>query len=125
MKDLTMVQVNYWKEIRKEINKTFEPLHSSTSLTNDSIKFSGLIDFLKNLRRNQQITILYVALINSYDHVKQSLQTNLLSSKKLFVGDYVYRKPPYFVNEMKNLLNTFTNVILKLEVINEKPEWKD
>ena len=207
MEELMVVQVNYWKEIRKEINRTFESLHGLVLLTHNSIEFSDIIDFLNNLRRNQETTILYISLISSYNHIKQTLQTHPLPSKKLFVVDCVsgfllelqdsvqcvYRKPPSNLDEMKNLImkniqwsnpniivvdsilqfinfttptdeelhnliiflksikedalgitrdviillyddkigsmkklpTMFTDVIMKLEVIKEKPEWKD
>jgi hypothetical protein len=207
MEEVSVVQVNYWKEMRKEINKTFESLHGVVLLTHNSIEFSDLIDFLKNIRRGQETTILYISLINSYNHIKQTLQTHPLTSKKLFVVDCVsgfllelhdtidcvYRKPPQNLEEMKNLImkniqwsnpniivvdsisqfinfttptdeelhnlyaflksikenafgitndaiillyddrmgsmkklpTMFTDAIMKLEVIKEKPEWKD
>src|SRR4030042_3191210 len=89
MEELMIVQVNYWKEIRKEINKTFESLHGLVLLTHNSIEFSDIIDFLNNLRRNQETTVLYISLINSYNNIKQTLQTHPLPSKKLFVVDCV------------------------------------
>jgi hypothetical protein len=207
MEELMIVQVNYWKEIRKEINRTFESLHGLVLLTHNSIEFSDIIDFLNDLRRNQETTVLYISLISSYSHIKQILQIHPLPSKKLFVVDCVsgfllelqdsvqcvYRKPPYNLDEMKNLImkniqwsnpniivvdsisqfinfttptdeelhnliiflksikedalgitrdviillyddkiglmkklpTMFTDVIMKLEVIKEKPEWKD
>jgi len=207
MDELMIVQVNYWKEIRKEINRTFESLHGLVLLTHNSIEFSDIIDFLNDLRRNQETTVLYISLISSYDHIKQILQIHPLPSKKIFVVDCVsgfllelqdsvqcvYRKPPSNLDEMKNLImkniqwsnpniivvdsisqfinfttptdeelhnlctflksikedalgitrdviillyddkiglmkklpTMFTDVTLKLEVIKEKPEWKD
>jgi hypothetical protein len=207
MEEHKVVQVNYWKEIRKELNETFEHLHGLVLLTHNSIEFSDLVDFLKNICRKQETTVLYISLINSYDRIKQTLQTNPLPTKKLFVVDCVsgflieiqdqtqcaYRKPPQNLEEMKNLImkniqwsnpniivvdsisqfinfttptdkelhdlyaflqsmkadtlgitreviilvyndrmgsmkklpTMFTDVTLKLEVIKEKPEWKD
>jgi hypothetical protein len=207
MEEHKVVQVNYWKEIRKELNETFEHLHGLVLLTHNSIEFSDLVDFLKNICRKQETTVLYISLINSYDRIKQTLQTNPLPTKKLFVVDCVsgflieiqdqtqcaYRKPPQNLEEMKNLImkniqwsnpniivvdsisqfinfttptdkelhdlyaflqsmkadtlgitreviilvyndrmgsmkklpTMFTDVIMKLEVIKDKPEWKD
>jgi len=118
MEELKVVQVNYWKEVRKEINTTLESLHGLILLTHNSIEFSDLIDFLNNLRRNQQTTILYISLINSYSHIKHTLQKHPLQLKKLFVVDCVsgflldlpdtydcvYRKPPLNLEEMKALI---------------------
>jgi adenosyl cobinamide kinase/adenosyl cobinamide phosphate guanylyltransferase len=207
MEEVMIVQVNYWKEIRKEINRTFESLHGLVLLTHNSIEFTDIIDFLNDLRKHQETTILYISLISSYHHIKQILQNHPLPSKKLFVVDcvsgflrelqdsdeVVYRKPPSNLDEMKNLImkniqwsnpniivvdsisqfinfttptdeelhnlctfltsikedalgltrdvivllyddkiglmrklpTMFTDVIMKLEVIKEKPQWKD
>jgi hypothetical protein len=207
MEEVMVVQVNYWKEIRKEINRTFESLHGLVLLTHNSIEFSDIIDFLNGLRKNHETTVLYISLISSYNHIKQILQIHPLPSKKLFVVDCVsgfllelqdsvqcvYRKPPSNLDEMKDLImkniqwsnpniivvdsisqfinfttptdedlhnliiflksikedalgisrdviillyddkiglmrklpTMFTDVIMKLEVIKEKPEWKD
>jgi archaellum biogenesis ATPase FlaH len=207
MEEVMIVQVNYWKEIRKEINRTFESLHGLVLLTHNSIEFSDIIDFLNGLRKNHETTVLYISLISSYNHIKQILQIHPLPSKKLFVVDCVsgfllelqdsvqcvYRKPPSNLDEMKDLImkniqwsnpniivvdsisqfinfttptdedlhnliiflksikedalgisrdviillyddkiglmrklpTMFTDVIMKLEVIKEKPEWKD
>jgi archaellum biogenesis ATPase FlaH len=113
-----VTQVNYWKEIRKEISRTFETLHGLILLTHNSIEFADIIDFLNNLRRNQETTVLYISLTSSYDHIIQTIQTHPLPSKKLFVVDCVsgfltdpqdsahcvYRKPPSNLDEMKNLI---------------------
>ncbi|MCJ7698610.1 MAG: hypothetical protein MUO73_09820 [Thermoplasmata archaeon] len=207
MEEFQVAQVNYWKEIRKELDKTFKSLHGVILLTHNSVEFTDLIEFLKNMRGNQQTTVLYISLINSYSHIKNTLQTHPLPLKKLFVVDCVsgflieiqdsiycvYRKPPNNLEEMKNLImkniqwsnpniivvdsisqfinftvptdeelrnlyefllsikedtlgvtcdaiilvyddrlgsmkklpTMFTDAILKLEVIKEKPEWKD
>jgi hypothetical protein len=207
MEEFQVAQINYWKEIRKELDKTFKSLHGVILLTHNSVEFTDLIEFLKNMRGNQQTTVLYISLINSYSHIKNTLQTHPLPLKKLFVVDCVsgflieiqdsiycvYRKPPNNLEEMKNLImkniqwsnpniivvdsisqfinftvptdeelhnlyefllsikedtlgvtcdaiilvyddrlgsmkklpTMFTDAILKLEVIKEKPEWKD
>ena len=118
MEELKIVQVNYWKEMRKEIKKTFDSLHGLVLLTHNSIEFSDLIDFLNKLRRNQETTVLYISLINSYSHIKQTLLTHPLPSKKLYIVDCVsgsllelqdkvdcvYQRPPSNLREMKNLI---------------------
>lgn len=207
MEEFMVVEVNYWKEIRKEINRTFESLHGLVLVTHNSIDFSDIINFLNNLRKNQETTVLYISLISSYNHIKQTLEIHPLPSKKLFVVDCVsefllkpqnseyciYSKPPSNLDEMKILImkniqwsnpnvivvdsilqfinfttpsdeelhnlctflkslkedalgitrdviillyddkmgsmkklpTMFTDAIMKLEVIKEKPEWKD
>jgi hypothetical protein len=118
MEELQVTQVNYWKEIRKEIDITFKSLRGVVLLTHNSVELSDLIDFLKNIRKNRETTVLYISLINSYNRIKQTLQTHPLPSKKLFVVDCVsgfliesqnkvdciYRGPPPNLEEMKNLI---------------------
>jgi len=208
MEESEVIQVNYWKEIRKEISKTLDSLHGLVLLIHNSIEFSDLIGFLNKLYINQEKKVLYISLINSYSHIKQTIQEHPLYSKKLFVVDCVsgfllelqdeidciYRKPPQHLEEMKKLLiksiewanpniivvdsisqfinfstpteielhnlytflktiredaaryshdaiillyddrmmgpmkklpTMFTDMIIKLEIIKEKPEWKD
>jgi hypothetical protein len=126
MEELNVVQVNYWKEIRKEINKTFGSLHGLILLTHNSAEFSDLVIFLNNIRRNQETTVLYISLINSHNHIQQTLQTYPLPSKKLFVVDCVsrfiqeiqdtnycvYKKPPQNLEEMKNIRWSNPNIIV-------------
>ena len=204
---MDIVQVNIWKELRKEINKTIGDLSGLVLLTHNSVEFSDIVDFLNKIRRDEQLTVLYISLINSFSHIKKTLDDKSLVSKKLFVvdcvsgcliepqdtADCVYRKPPHALGEMKDLIKTnlqlanpnmiivdslsqfinfsmpkdhelqdlykflqsikedaigitndtiillyddkigsmqklptmFTNMVLKLEVIREKAEWKD
>jgi hypothetical protein len=113
-----IVQINYWKEMRKEIDRIINDLHGLVLLTHNSIEFSDVIDFLNKVKKDEQSTVLYISLINSYEHIKKTLEEKPLPNKKLFVVDCVsgflieiqdsinciYRKPPRNLNEMKELI---------------------
>ncbi len=202
-----IIQVNYWKEIKKEINETINEMQGLILVTHNSIEFSDIVDFLNKVRKNERLTILYISLTSSYSHMKKILEEKPLSSKRLFAIDCVsgflierqdeincvYRKPPSNLEETKELIlknikvcnpnmividslsqfinfsmpseerlhefykflkeikdnalniitdtvilfyndklgsmtklpTLFTNLILKMEVIREKVEWKD
>jgi len=118
MNDQKIIQVNYWKELRKEINKTIGKIHGLILLTHNSVEFSDIVDFLNKIRKDEELTILYISLINSYSQIKNTLKTKSLDSKKLFLvdcvsgflnklqdtADCVYRKPPQNLEEMKELM---------------------
>ncbi len=113
-----VVQVNYWKEIKKETNETINEMQGLSLVTHNSIEFSDIVDFLNKVRKDEQLTILYISLTNSYSNIKKILEEKPLSSKKLFVIDCVsgflielqdkiscvYRKPPSNLEEMKELI---------------------
>ena len=70
------------------------------------------------IRKDEHRTILYISLINSYNHIKTTLEKHPLTSKKISVVDCVsgflielqdsvecvYRKPPNNLAEMKELI---------------------
>ena len=89
MSEAKIVQVNIWKELRKEINKTIGRLSGLVLLTHNSVEFSDIVDFLNKIRRDEQINVLYISLINSYKHIKETLEKKPLINKKLFVVDCV------------------------------------
>lgn len=113
-----VIQINYWVEIHKEINKTIARFHGLVLLIHNSVEFSEIVDFLNKVRRDEKLTILYISLVNSYNHIKKTLETKPLDSKQLFMVDCVsgyltelqdtidcfYRKPPYNLEEMKELI---------------------
>lgn len=117
---MNIVQVNIWKELRKEINKTVGALRGLVILTHNSVEFSDVVDFLNRIRRDEQLKVLYISLINSFSHIKKTLEDKPLVSKKLFVvdcvsgflielqdtADCVYRKPPHTLGEMKDLIKS-------------------
>ena len=114
-----VVQINYWKEVRKEINKTIKELSGLVLLIHNSLEFQDVIDFLNTLRKDEQLTILYVSLINSYKKIKGVLDVKPLQNKRLSVVDCVsgflielqddvncvYRKPPRNLKGMKELIS--------------------
>lgn len=118
MSKAKVVQVNYWKRMLKETEKVIGGLHGLVLLSHNSIEFSDVVDFLNKVRKDKQSTVLYISLINSYKHIKKTLEKHPLHSKKLFVVDCVsgfvievrdthdciYRKPPYNLEQMKKML---------------------
>ena len=120
-----IVQTNYWKEMRKDINETVENIRGIVLLTHNSVDFSDVIDFLNRIKKNEHLTVLYISLINSYNYINQELQNNSLESKRLFVVDcvsksfldthdgdnYIYRETPNTLKEMKNLIKDSLKII--------------
>jgi hypothetical protein len=121
----SIVQVNYWKELRKEINETIGNIHGIVLLTHNSVEFSDIVDFLNNVCRGKHRTVLYISLINSYSHIKNTIAEKPLESKTLFVvdcvssfviehrdtTDCVYRNPPRDLGELKELIIENINLI--------------
>lgn len=119
-----VVQINYWKEIRKDIQKTIGKLNGLVLLTHNSVEFFDIVDFLNNVRRDEDLNVLYISLINSYSQIKNVLKEKPLFSKKLFVVDCVsgflvelqdsidcvYRRPPESLEEMKDLIVTHIQI---------------
>jgi len=113
-----IVQVNYWMEIRKDINKVIGDIHGLVLLTHNSIEFADIVDFLNKIRKDERLTVLYISLVNNYSNIKNALKAKPLDSKELFVVDCVsgflieiqdtvgcvYRKPPSNLEEMKDLI---------------------
>ena len=113
-----IIAVNYWKEMRKELHNTVNNLHGLVLLTHNSVEFSDIVDFLNMIRKEEHRTILYISLVNSYNHIKTTLEKHPLISKKISVVDCVsgflielqdsvecvYRKPPNNLAEMKELI---------------------
>jgi len=113
-----IIQVNYWMEIRKDVNRTIGDLHGLVLLTHNSVEFTDIIDFLNKIRKSERLTVLYISLVNSYSNIKNALEAKPLDSKELFVVDCVsgflleiqdtvdcvYRKPPSNLEEMKDII---------------------
>ena len=118
MSETEVVQVNYWREIRKEINKTIDNIQGLVLLTHNSVEFTDIIDFLNKVRKKEKKTILYISLVNSYSNIKKQLEIKPLDSIKFFVVDCVsnfiiehedtidciYSNPPYNLEGMKELI---------------------
>ena len=118
MNEEVIVQINYWKEMRKELNKTMSQLSGIVLLTHNSVDFSGIIDFLNLVRKDEMLTTLYISLIQSNDYIKDKLTIKPMKNKRLFVvdcvshyvrnnhdtDDCIYKKTPYNLEEMKKLI---------------------
>ena len=118
MTEPKIVQVNYWKRMLKESKDTFEKLHGIVLLIHNSVEFSDIVDFINKIRPEQELKLLYISLINSYDRIKRILETHPLESKKLFVvdcvsmflmevkdtADCIYRKPPKNLEKLREML---------------------
>lgn len=119
MTESQVVQVNYWKELHKELNQTIGNLKGLVLLTHNSVELVDIIDFLNKVRRGEYIVLLYVSLINTFDYIMKTLEKSPLHSKNIFVIDCVskfllsdvhdqrkciYRDPPHSLDEMKNLI---------------------
>lgn len=124
MVEKSVVQVNYWKEMRKELNRTLQEFNGLVLVTHNSIEFSDVVNFLNKIRKHQQLTILYISLVNSFKNIRNVLEESPLESKNLFVvdcvsgflielqdsTDCVYRKPPKNLKEMKDLIQKNINL---------------
>ena len=118
MTEPRIVQVNYWKRMLKEKKDTFEKLHGIVLLIHNSVEFSDIVDFLNNIRPEQELRLLYISLINSFDRIKHIIEKHPLESKKLFVvdcvsmflmdvkdtADCIFRKPPKNLEQLKEML---------------------
>jgi hypothetical protein len=114
-----VVQINYWKEVHKEINQTIRELSGLVLLIHNSLEFTDIVDFLNTIRKDEKLTVLYISLINSYKKIKNVLENKPLLNKRLNVVDCVsgflielqddvacvYRKPPHNLEEMKELVS--------------------
>ena len=89
MAEPRIVQVNYWKRMLKEKKATFDNLCGIVLLIHNSVEFSDIVDFLNNIRPEQELRLLYISLINSYDRINRIIEKHPLESKKLFVVDCV------------------------------------
>jgi hypothetical protein len=113
-----VVQINYWKELGREIQTTVGEMHGLVLLTHNSVEFSDIVQFLNKIRKKEQQTVLYISLVNSFKHIKNTLEVTPLINKRLFVVDCVsgfvielqdsvdcvYRKPPSNLEKMKEMI---------------------
>jgi hypothetical protein len=115
-----VININFWKEIHKEISSTLEEVSGIVLITHNSIKFPDIIDILNATRPNQTITVLYISLTRSYEFMKSTLNQKKPREKQLFfidcvsgfafpkdenIDDCIYHKPPSNLNEMKEIIN--------------------
>lgn len=111
--------INYWKEVNKELNNILKNLSGVVLLTHNSIEFTNIIDILNKIRKDKFLDILYVSLVRSYGYMKKALIQKPLEQKRLFVIDCVsgfafppedkvdnclYHSPPENLYEMKEII---------------------
>lgn len=118
--DETLIEnINYWKEIHKEIDDILKNLHGLILLTHNSMEFVDIVDFLNKIRPDEFIHVLYISLVRSYDYMTLVLQRKPLDDKRIFFIDCVsgyafpeeekrddclYHKPPYNLKELKEII---------------------
>ncbi|MEF8848967.1 MAG: hypothetical protein V5A68_07540 [Candidatus Thermoplasmatota archaeon] len=118
-----IIQVNYWKRLRKDFDNIVGNLHGIAIVIHNSIDFKDIVDFLNKVRKKEKNTVLYISLINSYNRVKNTLREFPLKNKNIFVIDCVsvflddkedtekcrYRKPPENLKELEQLIERNIN----------------
>jgi len=118
MTESKIVQVNYWKRMLKDKKDTFEKLHGIVILIHNSVEFSDIVNFINEIRPEQELSLLYISLINSFERIKSIIEKHSLESKKLFVVDCVsmfsmdvkdtvdciFTKPPKNLEQLKEML---------------------
>lgn len=112
-------QVNYWKEIEKNIAYELINLKGLVLLTHNSAEFIDLVEFLKNFRKGEFASVLYISLVRSYNYMKSALNFQPLDDKRMIFIDCVsgyafpiddkideafYHKPPQNLFELKEIL---------------------
>ena len=117
--DLSEKQINYWKEVEKNINSELLDLKGTVLVMHNSVEFVDLLDFIKNLRKGEFTNVLYVSLVRSYNYMKNALSFNSVDDKRIVFIDCVsgyafpieenidqalYHKPPESLDELKNIL---------------------
>lgn len=115
----TIVSINYWKEIHKELSGILKDLNGIILLTHDSMEFTDIVDLLNKTRPDHFLNVLYISLVRSYDFMKLVLDKKLLDQKRIFfidcvsgfafppednVNDCIYHKPPSNLEEMKEII---------------------
>ncbi|MFW6120389.1 MAG: hypothetical protein ACOC80_05760 [Petrotogales bacterium] len=114
-----IININYWKEIHKEISEILKNLRGIVIVTHNSIEFTEIVDLLNRTRPDHFHNILYISLIRSYDFMRLALNKKPLDKKRLFfidcvsgytfpeeetVDDCMYHKPPHNLEEMKKII---------------------
>jgi len=114
-----VININFWKEIHKEISSTLEEISGIVLITHNSIQFPDIIDILNVTRPNQIMTVLYISLTRSYEFMKSALNQKKLREKQLFfidcvsgyafpkennIDDCIYHRPPSNLNEMREII---------------------
>ncbi len=111
--------VNYWREIEKNIDYELKNLNGLILLVHNSAEFSDLLDFLKNFRKGEFSCILYISLVRSYEYMKKALDLKPIDDKRIIFIDCVsgyafptddeidnafYHRPPQTLEEMEKII---------------------
>lgn len=117
--DEDIVNINFWKEIHREISDTLSDMKGVVLLAHNSIEFTDILDLLNMIKSDRDITILYISLVRSYDLMNLALNRKSLDKKQLFfidcvsklafpseqdLDDCLFLKPPYNFEEMKEII---------------------
>lgn len=113
------IQGNYWKEIQDEIPTILEDLSGIVLLTHNSIEFTDITSFLNKIKPDRFSNILYISLIRSYNYMRQALNNNPLTQKRIFfidcvsgfafppednIDDCLYHIPPQNLKQLKEII---------------------
>lgn len=117
--DDEIININYWKEIHKEISELLKNLRGIVIVTHNSIEFTEIVDLLNRIRPGHFLNILYISLIRSYDFMRLALEQKTLVQKKITFIDCVsgyafpsddnidnclYHEPPHKLEQMKQII---------------------
>lgn len=124
--DETLVEnINYWKEVHKEIPEILKDLKGIILLMHNSIEFIDIVDILNKIRPDDFLDVLYISLVRSYEHMRLILDRRPLDSKRItfidcvwgyvftpeeeieeeHVDEVIYHEPPYKLEQMKELIS--------------------
>jgi len=113
------ININYWKEIDKELSDILKDLSGIVLLSHNSIEFPDILDFLNKIRPDHFLNLLYISLTRSYNYMKAVLDLKPLNQKKISFIDCVsgfafpiednidecfYHRPPGNLEEIKKII---------------------
>jgi len=116
-----VIQVNYWREMRKDLDKMLESYWETMLLIQDSVNFEETISFLKKLPPTKR-KVVYISLTKTCDALRKYLDdfgeevfiidcvSSFLFEKKKTKG-CVFVKPPSNLEQMTKLI---TNAVKKI-----------
>jgi hypothetical protein len=114
-----IININYWKEIYKDISEILKNLHGIVIVTHNSIEFTEIIGLLNKTRPDHFHNVLYISLIRSYDFMRLALDKKPIDNKKITfidcvsgyafpsednIDDCYYHKPPSNLEQIKEII---------------------
>lgn len=114
-----IININYWKEIHKEISEILKNLSGIVIVTHNSIEFTEIINLLNKTKPDHFLNVLYISLIRSYDFMRLALNRKPLDQKKITfidcvsgyafpqednIDDCLYHEPPHNLEQMKKII---------------------